>query len=794
MAFLHGVETIEVLKGPQPIQTVRTAVIGLVGIAPVHHVAAPAVAPQLNKLSLFLNDRDQPNYGPNIAAYNIPDALQACVDAGVGTVLVVNVFDPAVHKTTVAAAARNIVNKVITLADQDIISAVVTKLDDTACVLGVDYTIDRVKGTITVLAGGNLAAAAQAKVGYDKANPGAVVGTDVIGTIDGGGHRTGMQAWLDAASLFGFGPKLLIAPGYSGQATVAAALKALAAKAKLRAMAIADAPVGTSRAAILASRAVGSVPDLSLADERLDYAYPYVDLDGKGTLAPYSTRSRRRHRAHRHPSSATGVSPSNKPILGHRRHRDPAHGSVNDRAVRRQRSSTPRASATVFTGFGLGLRPGATGRARSPARATSRRSSRCAHDRRRRGRVRRARDAPVHVDGVTVGDVLIDAVLERRQRVHPHARQRAARSWRARRSSASRRTTRRPSSPRGISPSRKTMCPPPPAERITYKDVDRRFNLLAKLGWEPHHGNQQDLQRATSTSTAPTTCSVARRGHAARHRDRDRGAQGPRHDRLGRAAHRPRAHGGEDQVGRLLPEQLVNGANPFTTHKLQVRAIRRDARRGRPHRREAARRAPHVPVEEDAARCHRRDGGHRVRGGADRHVREGHARRRGARRDRRARERVEGRRRRPPRQLPQEPRRLIMEDGTTKPSATLDGAASTLTPSPSTEQPSGDAALALEAERAAQIAEEEARTGRREFVCTSGLKAQILIKGKGKHLRQASRMAGNTPDQMTFSMAMVAVKALIEGKAVVLEDLLEMDDTDVLELIGAVMGGKAKGT
>ncbi|WP_299752780.1 hypothetical protein [uncultured Tateyamaria sp.] len=34
MAFLHGVEIIEIDAGPRPIQTVRSSVIGIVGTAP----------------------------------------------------------------------------------------------------------------------------------------------------------------------------------------------------------------------------------------------------------------------------------------------------------------------------------------------------------------------------------------------------------------------------------------------------------------------------------------------------------------------------------------------------------------------------------------------------------------------------------------------------------------------------------------------------------------------------------------------------------------------------------------
>ena len=34
MAFLHGVEVIEIDAGPRPIQTVKSSVIGIVGTAP----------------------------------------------------------------------------------------------------------------------------------------------------------------------------------------------------------------------------------------------------------------------------------------------------------------------------------------------------------------------------------------------------------------------------------------------------------------------------------------------------------------------------------------------------------------------------------------------------------------------------------------------------------------------------------------------------------------------------------------------------------------------------------------
>jgi phage tail sheath protein FI len=93
--FLHGVETIEIDKGPRPIRTVKTAVVGLVGTAPTGPV---------NRPTIVLSERDAAQFGTVAdaasAGHSIPQALDAIFDHGAGTVIVVNVFDPAVHTVT----------------------------------------------------------------------------------------------------------------------------------------------------------------------------------------------------------------------------------------------------------------------------------------------------------------------------------------------------------------------------------------------------------------------------------------------------------------------------------------------------------------------------------------------------------------------------------------------------------------------------------------------------------------------------------------------------------------------
>src|SRR5574344_3019879 len=96
-SFLHGVETIEIQKGARTINTVKTAVVGLVGTAPISSVAEEYKT--INEPTLILNEIDAVKYfGEQTSGYTIPQALQSIFDQGAGVVIVINVFDPAKHQ------------------------------------------------------------------------------------------------------------------------------------------------------------------------------------------------------------------------------------------------------------------------------------------------------------------------------------------------------------------------------------------------------------------------------------------------------------------------------------------------------------------------------------------------------------------------------------------------------------------------------------------------------------------------------------------------------------------------
>src|SRR5271168_3046243 len=257
-SFLHGVEVIEVPNGPVAVTVVKSAVIGLVGTAPSWAVASPSVAVAPNTPALVSSVLDAANFGPIIRGYTIPYALAAIQAQGAGQAIVVNVLDPTRHFTAIAATAFTFnANGAINLGHMGVSSVVVTSNPaGTTYVAGIDYTLDPVNGVITIVStgsGGHITAGASVLIAFDYADPSKVTDTDIIGAVTGGVF-TGMQAFLTTFGKFGFFPKLLIAPGYSQDASVATALAAAANQ--IRAMALVDSPPSTSAAAAVANRAV----------------------------------------------------------------------------------------------------------------------------------------------------------------------------------------------------------------------------------------------------------------------------------------------------------------------------------------------------------------------------------------------------------------------------------------------------------------------------------------------------------------------------------------------------------
>jgi hypothetical protein len=285
-AYLHGIEVQFVTVGATPIKQVNSAVIGLVGTASKGTLADPAKF-TLNEPVYIRSKADAVAYFGQAAkdSYTIPKALDAILAQGVAGVMVVNVLP---CTATTAVADEVVVLDATTGKGQLLhegVATVVVKSNDlvTTYVLDTDYTLDAINGTVTRIPGGAIGAGATLKISYGWYPTAAITATEIVGTVDGGGNRTGMQAWLDAPSTYGVGPKILIAPGYASLATTIAGLGVIAPK--LDAHYLCDVPAGSTVNQALATRSGSGI--FITNDFRGVACYPYVK-DLVGNLQPLS--------------------------------------------------------------------------------------------------------------------------------------------------------------------------------------------------------------------------------------------------------------------------------------------------------------------------------------------------------------------------------------------------------------------------------------------------------------------------------------------------------------------------
>lgn len=216
--FLHGVETIAVTQGARPVRDIRSAVIAVVGTAPMGAV---------NQLTLCLNPTDDAQFGAideNSIGYTIPAALKAERDCGASAILVVNVLDADAEQTP----------------------------DD---------------------------------IGL----------TDLIGSTDVNGIRTGLQLLYEGYGLYGFDARIIIVPSYSSAPAVTAAMEVIANA--LKAVAYFDLPIGLTRNEAIQARS-GSVLGLTIhqtSSDRIRPCYPHVKVFDAATeqnvLEPLSIRA-----------------------------------------------------------------------------------------------------------------------------------------------------------------------------------------------------------------------------------------------------------------------------------------------------------------------------------------------------------------------------------------------------------------------------------------------------------------------------------------------------------------------
>jgi Bacteriophage tail sheath protein len=378
-SFLHGIETIEIETGPVPITVVKSSVIGLVGSAPLwaavgaqplwqpnsviaagQQVADPngniqqcstagtsgATAPAwatalsattadgsavwklvtlagtLLQTPTLVNFTANPNiagsaaaFGPLIQGYTIPYALAAIQAQGAGQSIVINVFNPYLHCTAIAAQAMALPAsgpQVFNLGHMGVWNVTIkNSAGSTTYINGTDYTLDAINGVVAQKTGGGIAVGEALSVSFNYADPSKLQDSDVVGSVTGATY-TGIQALRTTYGTMGFFPKILIAPGYAQDPATASALVSTAQT--IRAIALLDSPPSVSPATAIANRGVaGNVFDTS--SDRAVLCYPQEQFYDLG-LVPTGITINSSGVAVRNAANVTAVGPYSQWVAG----------------------------------------------------------------------------------------------------------------------------------------------------------------------------------------------------------------------------------------------------------------------------------------------------------------------------------------------------------------------------------------------------------------------------------------------------------------------------------------------
>lgn len=267
VSFLHGTETVTIEQGPVPVTVVKSNVIGLVGIAPTGPTQTPIWVKGVN---------DAAQFGKLVPGFNIPRALDSIFKQGPANVVVINVFSSSSHTSQVTDEPQTVTNGKLKLAYPPIGAVTIEESNGSTAatiVKDVDYTLDEF-GNFTSLTN-NADNGHVFKFTYKKLNAAAVDAAAIIGSIDTGTDtRTGCKALAKSRVLFGFGPKILIAPDYSSLNAVAVEL--IAQATALKAIALLDAPAATTIAGAIAGRGIAGTINFNTSSDRAYLLFPYL--------------------------------------------------------------------------------------------------------------------------------------------------------------------------------------------------------------------------------------------------------------------------------------------------------------------------------------------------------------------------------------------------------------------------------------------------------------------------------------------------------------------------------------
>lgn len=285
--YKHGIHTSRRAAEPEsPSKSPENAVV-VIGTAPINTAESPAVNEPvlaLKKTDATAAMGDTEEFG----RYTIPHSVYAQFHKfGAAPVVYINVLDPdnLNHQEGVASKELLVENGQAVIEETGILLDKLQVSDhDTVLAVGEDYVASFDASGYVVIAAvetGRMKNLKQVAVAYSRLKPEGVTETDIIGGVAEDGTRTGLELLDEIYPRFGVIPAILIAPGYSRNPSVAAALEA---KAQLvygltNAIAIVDLDSGASGA--VKKEDVEKQKAKTVVSSRWNLAvWPMVQVDG----------------------------------------------------------------------------------------------------------------------------------------------------------------------------------------------------------------------------------------------------------------------------------------------------------------------------------------------------------------------------------------------------------------------------------------------------------------------------------------------------------------------------------
>lgn len=234
MSYKHGIYNTEIATSlTTPIQGSAGLQV-IFGTAPIHLAADPEKAVNTPVLCYSFQEAQQAvGYSDDFKHFTLCQSIDACFRVfNVAPIILVNVLDPKnpAHITANAAATYPVKDGLVAYdKTMVLLSTLAVMAGETTLVAGKDYEAEHeTDGTVVItMLSEEAQAATEVSVTSTSLNPAGVTRADIVGGVDGKtGKETGLELIRHIYPKLGMVPGILLAPGWSQDAVVAAALQA----------------------------------------------------------------------------------------------------------------------------------------------------------------------------------------------------------------------------------------------------------------------------------------------------------------------------------------------------------------------------------------------------------------------------------------------------------------------------------------------------------------------------------------------------------------------------------------